>query len=169
MVRLVKRYGSFEAAVAEAKKTEYAELIRDAGMSTWWAAIGRSDQTSEEANAYYFGLVVAALEDGEPAPVEKPKPRHRHPASIPTETVKQLKLELAQRKARPRDREFTQEKIAARLGLSDRSRVQQAEALQRLGWDLLRSDPEFSANDGSVRWPSARKAARLLASGSAEN
>jgi hypothetical protein len=96
------------------------------------------------------------------------KPRHRHPDPILETTVKQLKWELAQRKAKPRDREFTQEKIAARLEL-DRTRVQQAEKLERAGWDLLRSHPEFSANDEFVRWPSAREAARLLASERAEN
>jgi len=96
------------------------------------------------------------------------KPRHRPPDPIPDDTVKRLKWELAQREAKPRDREFTQEKIADRLGL-DRSRVQQAEALRRAGWDLLRSHPEFSANDGFVRWPSAAEAARLLASERAEN
>jgi hypothetical protein len=105
--------------------------------------------------------------DDAPA-AQQPKPRHRHPDPIPDETIKQLKWELAQRKAKPRNREFTQEKIARRLGL-DRTRVQQAEALQRVGWDLLRSHPEFSANDGFVRWPSAHEAARLLASGRAEN
>jgi hypothetical protein len=93
-----------------------------------------------------------------------PKPRHRPPDPIPRATIKDLLWELAQREARRGDPELTQEKIAGRLGL-ERTRVQQAEALKRVGWDLLRSHPEFSANDDVVRWPSARDAARILASG----
>jgi hypothetical protein len=112
-------------------------------------------------------VVADALDDDEPTQ-EQPEPRHRPPDPIPEATVKDLKWELAQRKARPGDREFTQEKIAGRLEL-DRSRIQQAEALERVGWDLLRSHPEFSASDGFVRWPSAREAARILASERAEN
>jgi hypothetical protein len=104
----------------------------------------------------------------EAPPAEQPKPRHRPPDRIASGTVKQLKWELAQRKTRRDDREFTQEKIAGRLEL-DRTRIQQAEALERVGWDLLRSHPEFSARDEFVRWPSAREAARLLASERAEN
>jgi hypothetical protein len=96
------------------------------------------------------------------------KPRHRHPDPISRATIKRLMLELAQRKARPRDRDFTQEKIGGRFGL-DRSRIQQAEGLMRVGWDLLRSHPEFSANDDLVRWPSVKEAARILASERAEN
>jgi hypothetical protein len=103
-----------------------------------------------------------------PQPQAAKRPRHRPPDPIPLATVKDLKWELAQRKAKPRDPELTQEKIAGRLGL-DRTRVQQAEALEKAGWDLLRSHPDFSANDDLVRWPSAEKAARILASERAEN
>jgi hypothetical protein len=97
------------------------------------------------------------------------KPRHRHPDPIPVDTVKTLKLELERRRACSgnrkliRERELQQDRIAQRLAL-ERPRIQQAEKLQRVGWDLLRSHPEFSANDGFVRWPQPREAARLLAS-----
>jgi hypothetical protein len=68
-----------------------------------------------------------------PQPQAAKRPRHRPPDPIPLATVKDLKWELAQRKAKPRDPELTQEKIAGRLGL-DRTRVQQAEAGEgRLG------------------------------------
>jgi hypothetical protein len=102
------------------------------------------------------------------------KPRHRPPEPIARATVEALKAELAQRKAeRARgvkrgQGEHTQEKIANRLGLS-RTRVQQAEALERVGWDLLRSHPEFSAVDDLVRWPNPVEAAQLLASGREAN
>jgi hypothetical protein len=120
-----------------------------------------------------------AIESAQRAPVgvEQPrvgKPRHRRPDAIPEATVKALKLELTRRRACRGDRrlirgrKLTQEQIAERLELQ-RTRVQQAEALDRAGWDLLRSDPEFSANDGFVRWPSAAKATVLLASERAEN
>jgi len=118
------------------------------------------------------------LEDGEPTDAQpeptaqqpkNKKPRHRRPDLLEKRKVKKLMWELAQRKARPpRDPEFTQEKIAQRLGW-DRSRVQQAEGLQKRGWDLLRSDSEFSADDDFVRWPSVKEAARLMASERAEN
>ena len=116
-------------------------------------------------------LIVAATLDG-PEPRAR-RPRHRPPDAIPIATVKRLMWDLAQRKAqrkaRPRvDPELTQEKIGERLELN-RSRVQQAEALERVGWDLLRSHPEFSADDGFVRWPSAKNAARLMAPERAEN
>lgn len=111
------------------------------------------------------------LEEDEPAAEEQPKakkPRHRPPDPIPRETVKNLQWELGQRRAKPRDPELTQEKIALRVRL-DRSRILQAEALQRAGWDLLRTHPDFSAEDGFVRWPSPEQAARILASERAEN
>jgi hypothetical protein len=103
-------------------------------------------------------------------PPSSKTPRHRHPDEIPKVTVKQLmwdlgrrKTELAGRKKLPHGSDLTQEKIAARFDL-DRSRIQQAEKLVAAGWDLLRSHPEFSANDEFVRWPSVREAARILAS-----
>ena len=70
------------------------------------------------------------------------KPRHRPLDPIAKEAVKDLMMELAKRKAWPGDREFTQAKIAARVGLNV-NRVQQAEGLERLGWDLLRTHPDF--------------------------
>jgi hypothetical protein len=127
------------------------------------------DVNDDQAPAYWGRL--PPVEDEEPAGAGPPKtrrPRHRPPDPIPEATVKQLKWELAQRRARPRDPELSQEKIARRREL-DRSRIQQAEALERIGWDLLRSHPEFSALDGFVHWPSAREAARILASERAEN
>jgi hypothetical protein len=112
------------------------------------------------------------LEDDELPPVEEPQknPRYRPPEELERDKVKQLMFELAQREAELgggarvlRGSEFTQEKIAARLGW-DRTRVQQAESLQRLGWELLRSHPQFSALDEFVRWPSVDEAAQILAS-----
>jgi hypothetical protein len=109
----------------------------------------------------------AATSEVEEEPPEK-KPRHRPPEQIPKVTVQKLMLELEKRRTRPHDPELTQEKIGERLKLH-RSRVQQAEALRRAGWDLLRSHPEFSADAGFVRWPSPVDAARLLESERAEN
>ena len=103
-----------------------------------------------------------------PQPQAAKRPRHRPPDPISEETIKDLKWELAQRKARRGDRELSQEKIAGRLEL-DRSRIRQAEALELAGWDLLRSHPDFSAKDGFVRWPSPQEAARILVSERAEN
>jgi hypothetical protein len=69
-------------------------------------------------------------DDGDRTQPRKPKPRHRPLAPIPKATVKALKWQLAQRKAKLRDPEFAQEKIADRLGL-ERTRIQHAEALER--------------------------------------
>lgn len=110
-----------------------------------------------------FGLPEPA-----PASSRQAKPRHRPPDEIPRETIQQLMLELEQRKAKGGRGEYAQEKIGLRLGLS-RPRVKQALDLQKVGWGLLRSHPEFSAKDGFVCWPSVQEAARLLASESAEN
>jgi hypothetical protein len=125
---------------------------------TDWPGFGRTPD--------WLGGRFPSLDEAEkPKPA---KPHHRPPDPIPTATVKRLKWELVQRRAKPRDREYTQEKIAARLDLS-RPRVQQAEKLESAGWDLLRSHPEFSAKDGFVRWPSAPEAAQIVASERAEN
>lgn len=126
-------------------------------------------------------VVDEALDDDEPPAKQQPKqPRQREPDQIAKTTVKNLMLELVRRKAEqrkaeldgrkmlPRGSELTQEKIALNLGLHP-TRVQQAEGLQGVGWDLLRSDPDFSADEGFVRWPGAEKAARILDSEPAEN
>jgi hypothetical protein len=106
---------------------------------------------------------------GDVAESARRKPRHRTPEQLDIETVKKLKLELAKRKAGgPRDPEYTQGAIAQRLGWKT-TRVQQAEGLQKAGWDLLRSHPDFLVDDGFVRWPGVQKAARLLASGRTRN
>src|SRR5262245_15632944 len=76
-----------------------------------------------------FGQLHRLEDDGQ-TPVERSrrkKPRHRPPTPIARETVKDLMLELAQRKTKPpRDHEYAQEQIAGRLKLKT-SRVQQAE------------------------------------------
>jgi hypothetical protein len=113
-----------------------------------------------------WGLLPRLENDGLPAdPQPKPKPRHRPPDQIPESTVKQLKIELvkreAKRKGRRRVPELTQAKIAAIVGLDD-TRVQQAEGLREIGWDLLRTHPDFSVDEGFVRWPSVEEATRIL-------
>jgi hypothetical protein len=91
--------------------------------------------------------------------------RHRPPEPLPLDVIERLEIELAKRRdaGNPRRGPLTQSAIATRLGL-ERHRVQQAEALLRVGWELPRSRPEFSANDGAVRWPSPGEARRILAS-----
>jgi hypothetical protein len=49
-------------------------------------------------------------------------------------------------------------------GKPNRDRVAEIEMLMELGWDLRKSHPDFSAEDGWVRLPTAREAARLLRS-----
>jgi hypothetical protein len=92
------------------------------------------------------------------------KSRHRPPDPLPLDTIERLETELAKRRdaGKPRRGRLTQSAIARRLGL-ERHRVQQAEALLKVGWELPRSHPEFSANDGVVRWPSVTEARRILA------
>jgi hypothetical protein len=179
---LARRYGTenpAEEAIRDARacSPEVARLWaardapiwrgdRDGWSSLFWPEVLRA-----------LGIVEALANDKRPAVAHAPTethPRHRPPAQIAVETVKALKWQLAKRQEelaqqRPRgEREYTQEKIAERLGL-DRNRVQRAEALQRLGWDLLRSHPDFAADDGFVRWPSPAEATRIRDSESAQN
>jgi hypothetical protein len=110
-----------------------------------------------------WGL-LPRLKDGQPKPR---KPRQRPPGQISRAAVQALMLELERRKAKPRDRELTQRRIAARVGLNQ-ARVQEAEELRGLGWDLLRTHPDFSIEDGFVRWPTPTRAAQILARERAE-
>lgn len=135
----------------------------------------REQRTKWHSSGYTreFGR-LPQLKGDESRQAKVAKPRHRHPAPISKDTIKKLKWELAKRREelaqqKPRgEREYTQEKIAERLELDD-TRVQQAEALHHVGWELLRTHPEFSVDEGFVRWPSAEDAARILASEHAEN
>jgi hypothetical protein len=179
---LLVQFGSTQkAAVVAMQLPEFSDEF--AAQTSATLRIGEDGQPyvgpfSRDSDRAFWKLVEAAVGPNsryalslEPDRVEQPnakKPRHRPPAPIATATVKQLKWELAQREAKPADRELTQEKIAARLSLDD-TRVQQAEGLQRVGWDLLRSHPDFPVDEGFVRWPGVRKAAQILASERTEN
>jgi hypothetical protein len=134
-------------------------------MSPTWPDVPAEDKD------YIFERVAKWLGKDRPAveePAKKPRPRHRPPTPIAKATVKSLMWELEQRKAKPQNPELTQEKIAGRLELKV-TRVQQAEALERVGWPLLRTHPDFSVDEGFVRWPGPRKAAQILASERTEN
>jgi hypothetical protein len=103
-------------------------------------------------------------------PGEPGKPRYRPPTGLPRETVMRLDDQLAHRRVAPRDRRYTQDAIAGRLGI-DRHVVQDAEELHEAGWPLPRSDPDFGADFGAggadgdlVRWPPITKAREILAS-----
>lgn len=111
-------------------------------------------------------IVLAALDQ----PTAKAtRPRQRPPTGLPVAAVHRLSALLDERR---RFGKPTQEKIAADVEQVaretvptfrfDRTRVQQAEALHACGWDLLRSQPEFSAGDGFVYWPTPAKAAQIL-------
>jgi hypothetical protein len=99
------------------------------------------------------------------------KPRHRPLVGLPIAAVRELERLLAERSRAGRP---TQEEIAfevERVGRQtvptlrfDRNRVQQAERLQSVGWPLLKSHPDFSAADGFIYWPAAKKAAEILRS-----
>lgn len=92
-------------------------------------------------------------------------PRSRPPDQLPATTVRRCEDELRKRAqaGRPRYGSLTLMAIATRLGWP-RARVTQAEALMEVGWPLLRTHPDFSADQGHVRWPTPRQAARLLRS-----
>jgi hypothetical protein len=61
---LINRFGSLDKAVQAAKERPgFADELRRAETSSWWAALGRSSQTSAEANEYFWKLVYAAVGD----------------------------------------------------------------------------------------------------------
>jgi hypothetical protein len=169
----VARFGSIARAEEQARMVPgFAEEIQRVDTEIEWLStlLREPPRARAELEDERRQLIVEALAESAP----ETHPRHRPPAQIPVGTVKELKWQLAQRQAelaqrKPRrEREYTQEKIAERLGLDD-TRVQQAEALQRAGWELLRSHPDFSVDEEFVRWPGPQEAARLLASERTEN
>jgi hypothetical protein len=134
----VERFGgSREAAVEAMQRPGFAEEIK---------RLGAYLDTDPADGRLYLRIPYRVIErgrlavrrgsgrpgsdDGDRTQPRKPKPRHRPLAPIPKATVKALKWQLAQRKAKLRDPEFAQEKIADRLGL-ERTRIQHAEALER--------------------------------------
>jgi predicted Zn-dependent protease len=117
-------------------------------------------------------LVIAAVtKDEKPTSVHEPKrkPRHRPLIGLPVDAVRELEALLARRK---RTGKPSQEDIAAEVERMaqkvvpkirfDRNRVQQAEGLQAVGWPLLRSHPDFSAESEFVYWPTVQKAREIL-------
>jgi hypothetical protein len=101
------------------------------------------------------------------------KPRQREPDPLPLDQIDALEKELLVRREARGDRwkappEHTLEAIAWRMKAPfNYDRVRQGEGLLAVGWDLRKSHPDFSVNDGAVRWPSVKKAASILASESA--
>jgi hypothetical protein len=133
-------------------------------------AFGEGASASAGRTPDWGRLPPRPLESGEPTADQQPtpkKPRYAPPHRIEKDKVKQLMMELVKRKADRGDRDFTQARIAERLGLKV-TRVQQAEGLQRVGWDLLRTHPDFPVDAGFVRWPGVDAAARILKSGRTE-
>jgi hypothetical protein len=117
--------------------------------------------------------ILARLEKGGTpggAPVRRRARRHRPPDQLSLKTVRRCEAELArrQRARKPKTGPLTLEGIAKRLRAEDpnwnRARVRQAEQLLQVGWPLSRTHPEFSTDEGFVRWPKVEEAARLLRS-----
>ena len=118
-------------------------------------------------------LRAEAIAPESPSAVSSRRPharRQRPPDLLSVETVRKCAVELGarQRQGKPHAGPWTLQGIAQRLKVEDpswnRARVTQAERLLELGWPLLRSHPDFSADKGHVRWPSVSEAARLLRS-----
>lgn len=106
------------------------------------------------------------LEKAPPAGREEARPaapRWRPPAGLPLERVERLDALLAERKraGRPPPPSLTLRAIAQRVGFNY-DRVRQGEQLRDHGWDLRRSHPDFSVNDGFVRWPQPSQVPDLL-------
>lgn len=104
----------------------------------------------------------------EPEPSEStaksPAKRYGRPSKpVPVETARLLEALLKQRKAEPRSPALSHPAIAKRCGVS-RYVVRRADQLERAGWPLAKSDPDFSPfpPTGSVVWPSNGTRVRQL-------
>jgi hypothetical protein len=97
---------------------------------------------------------------------EMPKHRHRPPALLPKSTIQKCERELGERlrRAKPRAGRYTLDAISRRVDLP-RPRVTQMEKLMELGWPLLRTHPEYRADEDHVRLPTLDDARRLLGNG----
>lgn len=149
-----------EARELHARHEEWTREFEAAGSPA--GTVGDMNYFLERPPAWELVAVELGLDR---APVRSATGRRRSPDPIPITTVKRLIVELARRRdtENPRRGPLTQTGIAQRLGI-DYHRVQQAEGLVAAGWDLLRSHPDHSAEDGYVRWPSVAKARDLLGS-----
>jgi hypothetical protein len=90
------------------------------------------------------------------------KPPHRLPEGVPKATMRRLERRIKQRLAG----ETTQQRIADEFGISQ-TRAWRLEQYVKVGWSLLRSDPDFriiSANDGLVYLPPLKKAQQIRVS-----
>jgi hypothetical protein len=118
-----------------------------------------------------------ALYDDLPPPATKPRsvgdtkpPRHRPPDELSEDSVKMAKGLLAERRAleeagKPSPPGLSYEAIGMAAGFgsaaASRARVKQIRDLIGIGWDPLRTHPDFSANEGFVRLPTLPEARRL--------
>jgi hypothetical protein len=96
-----------------------------------------------------------------PGKRQRQQPAHQ----LPIEKVRRLQAELAKRRkaGNPNRGPLTLERIAERVDLHWH-RARQGAQLLELGWgDLLRSDPDFPPDPGHVRWPTVKRAKRLVA------
>lgn len=131
------------------------------GVPGGMSYIAQRPPSRESVEAEFGSVGVASHQP----PVELPRRERRQRPShqLPTEKGERLADEIAKRRAagNPHRGPLTLEQIATRVGL-DVHRVAQGRDLTELGWDLLRSDPEFPPDRGYVRWPTVAKAKRLL-------
>jgi hypothetical protein len=87
----------------------------------------------------------------------------RPPAEVPLRNVLKAEEKLKQRArlaAPPRTGPLTYSAIAKQVGLN-RHRVREIEELMKIGWPLSESHPDFPADEGFVKLPTPRQAARL--------
>jgi hypothetical protein len=108
----------------------------------------------------YAGLIRDPFEAGG----GRRQPRHRPPDRLPKTAVERCREALGERQrlGNPRTGRHTLDAISMRVHLP-RARVTQIERLMELGWPLLRTHPDYPAEDDHVRLPSIDMARRMLA------
>jgi hypothetical protein len=149
----------------EAAEREAREAQEGAQKALRQAEERSAERVVELTNDLLQGLVPERpVGPVEVVVVERSKARrHRPPDQLEAKVVRRCEAALKKRAkaGKPRTGPLTLDAIATRVQLP-RARVTQAEQLLELGWPLLRTHPDFSADEGYVRWPSPREAALLL-------
>jgi hypothetical protein len=139
---------------AKLRQLRDASLREGAEQAREWQ---RQQLRRQSAPVGFRGLLEAT-----PEPQAPKRARQRSPDQLPLDKIEHLQVKLAERRAagNPHRGPLTLERIADKVDL-ERHRVSQAVQLLEMGWELTRSDPDFSAAPGFVCWPTVAKMKRL--------
>jgi hypothetical protein len=109
---------------------------------------------------------ISALPTAErPAKAERGGKRLYPSHQLPRDKVEHLDELLDERReaGNPHRGPLTLEQIGNRVGLEPHRVTQGRDLKHKLGWDLLKSDPDFPPDPGYIRWPTVEKLKRQRA------